>query len=406
MEQMLEMSAGPLKSDIRQSMNPRATILAAGTFAIGTDAFIVAGILPAIARSFASTIESTGFVVSIFSISYAIGSPIVSALTSRWPRSTVLVGGLAVFAIANLLSAVSPNLILLLFTRVLAAAAAGLVAPASYALASSLGQSHNQGKALAIVAAGFTSSMVLGVPLGVLLGDYAGWRGSLLFVAVLGGTAALAMHFVGAPESKLPQKTVSLRDQLGTSCRPETLLVIAPFLFWSIANYELYTYIAPILARHLPASSVPALLLLFGGGGMTGNFVGGALFDRYGTRWPVVIVLAVLTCSLTTMESASSSFLAAGANMAIWGLCMAALFTLQQHRTVSASPDQRGLMLAINNSTVYLGSALGAALGGEVISATSISLVAPVSAGIAFLGLLALVALRLPLPPPRSERTE
>jgi predicted MFS family arabinose efflux permease len=177
--------------------------------------------------------------------------------------------------------------------------------------------------------------------------------------------------------------------------------VITPFLIWSVANYELYTFIAPVLARHLSPSIIPALLLLFGGGAVTGNFVGGALFDRYGTRFPVLIMLFALTCSLASMESSSASLLTAGANMAVWGHCMAALFTLQQQRTISANPDQSSLMLAINNSALYLGSALGSAAGSAVISSTSISFVAPVSAGICLLALLVLVALPRPAPSPR-----
>ena len=164
----------------------RALLLALGTFAIGTDAFIIGGILPEIARDLSASIGKTGLVVSVFSLSYALGSPIISALSARWRRSTVMVGGLTVFSVANLLSALSPTMACLLATRVVAALAAGLVAPASYALASTLGSYDNRGETLAIVAAGFTSAIVVGVPLGVFIGKYAGWRGSLVFVAILG----------------------------------------------------------------------------------------------------------------------------------------------------------------------------------------------------------------------------
>src|ERR1700693_2030719 len=106
----------------------RALLLALGTFAIGTDAFIIGGILPEIARDLSASIGKTGLVVSVFSLSYALGSPIVSALSTRWRRSTVMIGGLAVFSVANLSSALSPTLGCLLATRVIAALAAGLVA--------------------------------------------------------------------------------------------------------------------------------------------------------------------------------------------------------------------------------------------------------------------------------------
>jgi predicted MFS family arabinose efflux permease len=299
-------------------------MLALGTFAIGTDAFIIGGILPEIAQDLSASIGKTGLVVSVFSLSYALGSPIVSALSARWRRSTVMGGGLAVFSVANLLSALSPTLACLLATRVIAALAAGLVAPASYALASILGSSHNRGKILAIIAAGFTSAIVLGVPLGVLIGKYAGWRGSLIFVAILGAIAALSMLGAGVPEPDSTEMAPGFSEQLRIASRPETIIVLTPFLLWSIANFGLYTFIAAILGRQLSATAIPVLLLLFGLGGMAGNFIGGALSDRYGTRWPTIICLLMLICALATIEPASSSMTAASVTMIWWAICMAA----------------------------------------------------------------------------------
>jgi MFS transporter, DHA1 family, inner membrane transport protein len=99
----------------------RAFLLALGTFAVGTDAFIIAGVLPEISTSLSSSLGAAGLVVSVFSVSYAFGSPVVSSLSARWRRSTVLIGGLGVFTLANLLSAASPTLVNLLASRVLAA---------------------------------------------------------------------------------------------------------------------------------------------------------------------------------------------------------------------------------------------------------------------------------------------
>src|ERR1700689_2877953 len=211
----------PCRASLLSGIDPRAFMLALGTFAIVTDAFIIGGILPEIAQDLSASIGKTGLVVSIFSLSYALGSPIVSALSARWQRSTVMIGGLAVFSAANLLSALSPTLACLLATRVIAALAAGLVAPASYALASTLGSSDNRGKTLAIVAAGFTSAIVLGVPLGVFIGKYAGWRDSLVFVAILGAIAALSMFSAGVPEPDSPKGASSLSEQLRIVSRPK-----------------------------------------------------------------------------------------------------------------------------------------------------------------------------------------
>jgi DHA1 family inner membrane transport protein len=243
-------------------------------------------------------------------------------------------------------------------------------------------------------------AIVLGVPLGVLIGNYAGWRGSLIFVAILGAIAALSMSGAGIPEPGRTTSASGLFEQLRILSRRETIIVLTPFLIWSVANFGLYTFIAAILGRHLSATAVPILLLLFGLGSMAGNFVGGALSDRYGPRWPTTICLVMLIGALAAIEPASSSVTWASVTMIWWGVCMAALFTLQQQRAIAVNSMQSTLALALNNSVLYLGASVGAAAAGVVISKWSLAFVAPTSAAVAALGLLALLVL-----PGRSGRT-
>jgi predicted MFS family arabinose efflux permease len=393
--------------EIFGGIDRRAFLLALGTFAIGTDAFIIAGVLPEISDSLSSSVGATGLVVSVFSIAYAFGSPVVSSLSARWRRSTVLIGGLGVFAIANLLSAASPTLIILLASRILAALSAGLVAPASYALASTFGASRNRGKNLAVIAAGFTSAMVLGVPIGVFIANYGGWRGSLIFVAALGAIAAISMFWSGVPEGTSQKAATALREQLRVAAKTQTIFALAPFLIWSIANFGLYTFIAAILRRGLPATAVPFLLFLFGLGAVAGNFIGGILSDRFGTRKPMIGCLTLLICAFAGIEFTSSLLIAAGTNMIAWAILMAALFTLQQQRVILVDPTQSNLLLALNNSALYLGAAIGSAAFGAVISVMPIAFLSPISAGVAAVSLGALLFMPLrDQEPPSSAQTE
>lgn len=371
----------------------RALILALGTFAVGTDAFVIAGILPEIAHDLSVTIGNAGLVVSVFAISYALGSPVISALTAIWGRKTVLVSGLTTFAAANILSAVSPTLSILLATRVLAAVSAGLFAPAAYALGSKLGPAEMRGRTLAIVVAGFSSATVLGVPLGVLIGEHAGWRGTLIYVAAASGLASMAIARARFPERADDPPKLRLGDRLRPVGERRTLVVLLPFFIWSTATYALYTYVVPLLETHLPASAIPALLLVFGVGGVAGNLLGGALYDAFGTNRPACLCLVALIAALAIAKPAGGSLVTAAIDMAMWAMSMAALYTLQQQRAIAVDTAQSNLRLALNNSAMYLGASIGSALGGIIILRSSVSALPFAAAPIAAAGLLTLVLL-------------
>ena len=190
-------------------------------------------------------------------------------------------------------------------------------------------------------------------------------------------------------------KSAHLCGRQTSRSKPQTVFALMPFLIWSMANFGLYTFIAAILRRSLPATVVPLFLLLFGLGAVAGNFMGGVLSDRFGTRKPMITCLTLLICALGGIEFNSASFIAAGVNMIAWAILMAALFTLQQQRAILVDPAQSNLLLALNNSALYLGAAIGSAAFGAVISATSFSFVSPVSAGAAALSLGALLFMPL-----------
>jgi MFS transporter, DHA1 family, inner membrane transport protein len=128
-------------------------------------------------------------------------------------------------------------------------------------------------------------------------------------------------------------------------------------------------------------------------GCMAGNFIGGSLSDRYGPRRPTIFCLGMLICDLAAIQPASSSIAAAAVTMTGWGVCMAALFTLQQQRAIAVNPERSNLILALNNSALYLGASIGAAAGGLVISSVSVAFLAPTSAAVAVLGLVTLLLL-------------
>ncbi|MBO0792300.1 MAG: MFS transporter, partial [Ktedonobacteraceae bacterium] len=166
-------------------MRFRILVLALGTFAIGTDGLVIAGILPAMAHDLRISVDTAGLLVTGFAWIYALGSPVLATATGRIPRKQLLLSGLVVFLSANILAALATNFWLLLAARVLAALGAALYTPVASTVASAMVPPEMRGRALAIVLAGMTVATVMGVPLGIIVAAQFGWQMTFWVVAAL-----------------------------------------------------------------------------------------------------------------------------------------------------------------------------------------------------------------------------
>uniref|UniRef100_UPI000A8D66D6 MFS transporter n=1 Tax=Actinomadura kijaniata TaxID=46161 RepID=UPI000A8D66D6 len=196
----------------RGGVPARALVLAGGTFAIGTDAFVVAGVLPGIAGSLGVGVPAAGQLVTVFALAYALLSPVMAAATGAWPRRRVLLTGLVVLALGNAATALAPGYGWVLAARAVAAAGAAMFTPAAGATAAALAAPEHRGRALSYVSVGLVSSTALGVPLGTLLGEAVSWRGTIWFVTALAAVAALAVALWLPPVPAPP--AVGLRRRL------------------------------------------------------------------------------------------------------------------------------------------------------------------------------------------------
>src|SRR5436309_9024094 len=148
----------------------RVILLAAGMFALGLDAYVLAGVLPGIAGDLHAPVGDTGLIVTAFTLAYAFLSPVLATLTASWNRRWVLLSSLTLFTLANIGSAAARTLAVLMVTRVLAGIGAGLYVPTAAATAASLAGPDRRGRALALVAGGLQTATVVGVPVGALIG--------------------------------------------------------------------------------------------------------------------------------------------------------------------------------------------------------------------------------------------
>lgn len=385
-------------------MNWRIFLLALGMFALGTDAFVVAGVLPVIAREMHVTEGLAGQLVTIFSLTYGLGAPVLSALTGRFPRNQVLVASLTAFCLVNVGSALAPTFPLLLLTRLLAGCCAATYAPLAYTIGASLAPPEKRGRALALVVLGLTVATVFGSPLGTWVGTYTSWRFSFGLVAALAGIAVLALILGGLPKAAAAP-VLSLRARLAPVQEPHLLLALAPALLWNTGIYVLYTYIAPLLQHNLAIADVSGFLLIFGIGVVTGNLLGGIIADRFGAARPISLSLLLLALVYATLFLSSTAAASAATALFAWGVLGTVIFTPQQHRLLGLAPQHASVILALNNSTLYLGIAAGSAVGGIALQVAPVNSLGWVGAVFVLLALFVLLlSIRLSARP-RQERS-
>ena len=170
---------------------PKLFCLALGAFAIGTESYVIAGLLPDLASDLQVSVALAGQLITVFAFAYALGSPLLAVATGAWERRRLLLTALAAFALFNLFAAMAQSYAMLLVARVGLALSAATFMPAASAYAVAVMPAAQRGRALAIIYTGLTVATVLGVPAGVMVGEHFGWRYTFVGVAGL-ATVALA----------------------------------------------------------------------------------------------------------------------------------------------------------------------------------------------------------------------
>ncbi len=379
--------------------------LALGTFAIGTEAFMIAPLLPTMAADLGVGVSQAGHLVSAFALTYALSSPILTTLAGNLDRRRVLIAAMAFFAAANVLAVVASDYWWLMAARILLALAAGLYMPNANALASAIVSPEWRGRALAIVNGGLTLAITFGVPLGGLLGEAQGWRMTFAGVGALGAIAVAGLVF-GLPRSVgagLP--TATLGQRLAVGRQPAVLLTLAVTLMWAAGAYVVYPYLALVLGHTAQAAgnSVSLILFLWGASAAVGLFLGGFLTDRYGARRVAVPALAALVLAFVTLSAIPRTIPVAiaiwpvAAVIVAWGIAGWSVFPAQQTRLIElAGLKAAPVALSLNASFLYLGFSIGAALGGATLARATAGDLGWVAA-VAELSALALAATTLRL---------
>ncbi|MFD7909054.1 MFS transporter [Kitasatospora sp. NPDC059747] len=348
-------------------MPVRLLLLALGTFAVGTDSMVVAGILGPVAADLGVSVPAAGQLVTVFALGYALLAPVLAALTARWPRRRLLLAALAVFTAANALSALAPTFGALLATRVLAAAGAALYTPAANAVATALVAPERRGRALATVLGGMTVATALGVPVGTWVGR-GDWRLTMWLVTGL-GLAALAGLALLLRTLPAPAAPAGLAARLAPLGRPRVLGAAATTLVFFLAFQSVYIYLATALsgATGGDAGRLSTVLAVTGAASVAGSWLGGRLVDRVGVRRVLLTGSLVAAGSFAALPWLGRSMAGALVYAVVTPLAGWAVSVALPHRMASLDPGGAPLLISLNSSALYLGTAAGGVAGSWAI---------------------------------------
>lgn len=345
-------------------MDRRLVALTIGMFAMGTDNFVIAGILPEVAASLNVSVSFAGQMVTIYALSFALLAPVMAVVGDSWPRKTLLVSGLAVFVAGNAINALSSDMNVVLASRALAGLGAAMFAPAALGVAATMAGQERRGRALAAVTAGLAGATALGAPIGTFIGGLASWRTTLWFVAAIGAVAIVGVvSGLGAvprpARMSLSERLAPLRDRRAALTLLTTLFAFGGFLM-------VYTYAAVVFDRVTEGDGrrLAGLLLFWGVGGVLGNLLSGRLVDRFGSRIIINSTLLTGAANFCLLPWSATTFAGSALALFTWGVVGWAPIVPQQHRLVKIAPSSAPLLLALNNTATYAGVACSALLGG------------------------------------------
>ena len=342
--------------------------LALGFFVVGTESLMIAGLLPAIARSFDISMSLAGQLVSAFALSYAIGSPFVAVMTSRLESKTVLISTMGAFGLGTLIASQATTFSELALVRVFLALCAGVFSPTALSYAASLVDTKIKGRALSFVSSGFFFALVMGVPLGTLLGEKLSWRlayqgiACVSFLALLGIVCFLPR---GGNSS-----VIGLRDRILLVTQRKFLSVLVVTVLVPIGYWVIYPFTIPLLAKmgQLQGSAIPIFLFAYGLSALAGNYLGGYAADKWSVRNFLLIATALLTTLYVAMSLVANAVVPAGLPgtvgiFMVWGLVVWAIPVVQQYRLASLAGPLAPIAMALNQSAVQLAIATGAGIG-------------------------------------------
>jgi DHA1 family inner membrane transport protein len=364
--------------------------LAAGAFGIGTTEFIIMGLLTQVSQDLRISIPTAGTLISGYAVGVAVGAPLLTLATRRWPRKQLLLALMGIFIAGNAAAALAPGYGALMAARVLTSLTHGTFFGVGAVVATGLVPPEKRASAIALMFSGLTLATLLGVPAGAWIGQHFGWRMAFAAVAGVGVLAWLILAAFVPRDAGRPEAT-PLRQELAVLARAQVWLGLGVTVFGFAGLFALYTYVEPLLTQitRMGDGLVAATLLLFGAGLAAGNLLGGRLADRGVVRALLLTIAALMAVLIAGRWAFGHSALAMAYVVLLGTVAFATVAPMQMRVLQQAGPHGATLASSLNIAAFNLGNALGAWVGGLVLAGgLGLTALAWAGAGLTAIGLL------------------
>lgn len=341
--------------------------LAIGSFCIGTTEFVAMGLIQEIATDLNVSVPHAGYFISAYALGVMVGAPIIAILGAKVPRKTLLLALMLFYGLANAATTLATSSEAMLVSRFIAGFPHGAYFGVAALVAAELAGKQRRAIAIAQVMMGLTIANVIGVPIATWLGQQFGWKTGFEFSAVIAFITLIGIGLF-VPNIR-PQKTASIRAELKGLKNINMWLTLAVGAIGFGGMFSVYSYVSPILTEytHADISVVPIALAIWGVGMVIGGLVAGWLADRHLFK----TMIGILISSAITFVLAS--FMMANLYTAITalfliGFTVIGLGSALQTHLMDIAGDAQTLAASLNHSAFNLANALGAFLGGWVLS--------------------------------------
>lgn len=370
-------------------MPPVLYLFALTNLVIGTGAFVLSGILKPMSEALGVSVAVAGQAMTAYALASALVAPLLIVATGRWPRKRAIALALTLFTSGCVVSALATSMPLLLAGRVLMGAGSMFSALASGLVVGMVAPAL-RGRALSMSFLGISLSYAIGLPLGTWLGFAYDWHAPLWLVAACGALATLALTALLPPSAAAPIASFSGVGPLLKN--GPVLRVWLRTLLYFIAIFSVFAYVGPVLQALNPMSpaQLSFTLVLFGLSGVVGTVSGGWAADRFGPIRALRIQLGVLAVMMVLVPLTQGHYAWCVGVMLVWGIAGFGMMAPQQSRLAGIAPQQAPLLLSLNSSMLYVGTALGAVISGTFIDTLGFARLSWVGLPFALLALVTL----------------